>query len=258
MIGPGGPMMAAPWGGPLGAMMGGPRPPFGGGPGEVKKGLVNDPMANLGGPMGPGGPGPWGPRPPAGPPAMVCISQGVSGKPCTHFNNGKCQYGNKCIHLHMVPNPAAAALGHQPPFAKQGEESDDDDDDDDEEGGGEGAGGQPNAGPGGPGGPMGGGPGPSGPKKSMFEKREEAKSKAFEEAMAAAKAAAAAQGDLSSHLVTEGNRGGGGYRGGGGVNVLGPSVMHAYSVGQKSKKKDPKPEEQRPGDWQCECGNYNF
>merc|ERR1711915_512062 len=35
-------------------------------------------------------------------------------------------------------------------------------------------------------------------------------------------------------------------------------MMHAYSVGQKSKKKDPKPEEQRPGDWQCECGNYNF
>merc|ERR1719495_1450147 len=132
--------------------MGGPRPPgpggFGG-PGEVKKGLVNDPMANLGGPGGPGGPGqwgpggpmggpmgpggPWGPRPPSGPPAMVCISQGVSGKPCTHFNNGKCQYGNKCIHLHMVPNPAAAALGHQPPFAKRGEESDDDEDDEDDE-----------------------------------------------------------------------------------------------------------------------------
>merc|ERR1719315_71824 len=38
----------------------------------------------------------------------------------------------------------------------------------------------------------------------------------------------------------------------------GHMMMHAYSVGQKSKKKDPKPEEQRPGDWQCECGNYNF
>jgi len=27
-------------------------------------------------------------------------------------------------------------------------------------------------------------------------------------------------------------------------------MMHGYSVGQKSKKKDPKPEEKRPGDWQ--------
>ena len=56
------------------------------------------------------------------------------------------------------------------------------------------------------------GPGPMGmpmqPQKSMFEKREEAKSRAFEEAMAAAKAAAAKTGDLSSHLVT--GRGGGG------------------------------------------------
>merc|ERR1719411_1199542 len=74
--------------------------------------------------------------------------------------------------------------------------------------------------------------------------------------MAAAKAAAAKTGDLSSHLVT--NRSAGENLSGGGINVMGPSVMHAYSVGQKSKKKDPKPEEQRPGDWQCECGNYNF
>merc|ERR1711874_586301 len=36
------------------------------------------------------------------------------------------------------------------------------------------------------------------------------------------------------------------------------AMMHGYSVGQKAKKKDPKPEEKRPGDWQCECGNYNF
>ena len=102
---------------------------------------------------------------------------------------------------------------------------------------------------------------PGQPQKSMFEKREDAKARAFEEAMAAAKAAAAKTGDLSSHLVTSDNQGGGRFGGnnaGGGVNVFGPSVMHAYSVGQKSKKKDPKPEEQRPGDWQCECGNYNF
>ena len=39
---------------------------------------------------------------------------------------------------------------------------------------------------------------------------------------------------------------------------MGPAIMHGYSVGQKAKKKDPKPEEQRPGDWQCVCGNYNF
>merc|ERR1719300_1797767 len=71
--------------------------------------------------------------------------------------------------------------------------------------------------------------------------------------MAAAKAAAARTGDLSSHLVTNNRQ-----DNTGGVNVLGPSIMHAYSVGQKSKKKDPKPEEQRPGDWQCECGNCNF
>ena len=97
-----------------------------------------------------------------------------------------------------------------------------------------------------------------GPQKSIFEKREEAKSRAFEEAMAAAKAAAASAGDLSSHLVTNRSNRHDNMGGHGQVNVLGPSVMHAYSVGQKSKKKDPKPEEQRPGDWQCECGNYNF
>ena len=294
MMGPGGwggPMMGGPrhpgpgFGHPGGPQPGGPgdgAPGGEGGEGEapVKSGLVNDPMAGIGqgppggppggfqggpgqwgpgpgwgGPQGgPGGwggpPGPWGPRPP-GPP-MICVSQGVSGKICNHFRRGQCQYGNRCIHVHLMPNPA-----HQMAPPAQ-EESDDEDGDEEGEGGetkpdvsGSAAG---------PGTPMGAGPQgarpPLAPQQSMFEKREAAKSRAFEEAMAAAKAAAAKTGDLSSHLVT--NRSAGESLSGGGINVMGPSIMHAYSVGQKSKKKDPKPEEQRPGDWQCECGNYNF
>ena len=281
MMGPGGPGMMGPggmigsmppagWGppgmmGPGGPMMGGPRPPGFGPPGgqagppgtpgtptpgqeeaPVKTGLVNDPMANIGGqgppggppgqppfPGGPGGPpgqwgpwggpggpqggpggwggppGPWGPRPP-GPPGMICVSQGVSGKMCKHFTQGRCTYGNRCIHLHLVPNPQAQAMNQQAQQGAnpEGEESDDDDEEEEEEGEGESkpaAGSAPSGGAPGPG-PM--GAMPMQPQKSMFEKREEAKSKAFEEAMAAAKAAAAKTGDLSSHLVT--SRGGGG------------------------------------------------
>ena len=40
--------------------------------------------------------------------------------------------------------------------------------------------------------------------------------------------------------------------------VIEGGLLHAYSVGQKGKKKDKPPEETRPGDWLCECQNYNF
>jgi len=254
----------------MGALMGGIRPPGFGptGPGDaagqggtqsqempapVKSGLVNDPMAGIsnpgpqfpnqwgpspgqwgpqGGPWG-GPPGPWGPRPPF-PPNMICISQGNSGKPCKHFQRGQCTYGNRCIHLHLVPaNQGAQQATQDNP---EGEDSDESDDEEEGEGNAPGV---------------------------QVDKRAEAKKKAFEEAMKAAKAAAAKAGDISLgtsstassstpsqpkvpdlSLAT--------------TKMGGHMMMHAYSVGQKSKKKDPKPEEQRPGDWQCECGNYNF
>ena len=167
---------------------------------------------------------------------MICVSQGVSGKICNHFRRGQCQYGNRCIHVHLMPNPA-----HQMAPPAQ-EESDDEDGEEEGEGGETKAPKVPHpdksglvTGPG-----MGAGPQgarqPLAPQQSMFDKREAAKSRAFEEAMAAAKAAAAKTGDLSSHLVT--NRSAGENMSGGGINVMGPSVMHAYSVGQKSKKKE--------------------
>merc|ERR1719219_1382248 len=115
-----GPMMGGRHPGPGFGPPGGPGGPGGGGEAEsaVKKGLVNDPMANIGpGQSGqggyPGGPGQWGPwgghggpRPPGHPGGMMCISQGISGKVCKHFTRGQCTYGNRCIHLHLVPNPA--------------------------------------------------------------------------------------------------------------------------------------------------------
>ena len=129
MMGPGmmGPHGWGPMGGrPPGPGFGGPAPAGGEGEAAVKSGLVNDPMASLGsgqpgpgqfpgqgqwGPWGPGPGGPWGPwggmgpRPP-GPGGMMCVSQGISGKVCKHFGRGQCTYGNRCIHLHLVPNPA--------------------------------------------------------------------------------------------------------------------------------------------------------
>ena len=250
MMGPGGPRPPGPGFGPPGGQGGPPATPGAPTPGQeeapVKSGLVNDPMANIGGQGPPGGapgqppypggppgqwgpwggpggpqggpggwggpPGPWGPRPP-GPPGMICVSQGVSGKMCKHFTQGRCTYGNRCIHLHLVPNPQAQAMNQQAQAGAnpEGEESDDEDDEDEEEEGEGEAKPAPSAQVAGASGP-GPGPGPMGmpmqPQKSMFEKREEAKSRAFEEAMAAAKAAAAKTGDLSSHLVT--GRGGGG------------------------------------------------
>jgi len=271
-FGPGGPMMGGMRPPGFGPPMGGPGTPgegnFGPGgplasnqemPAPVKSGLVNDPMAGIGtpgpqfpgqwgpgpgqwgpqgGPPGPWGgpPGPWGPRPPF-PPNMMCISQGNSGKPCKHFSRGQCTYGNRCIHLHLVPAnqgmPQQQQQGHP-----EGEESEEDSEEEEEEGE---AGG------------MGGG---------HVDKRAEAKRKAFEEAMKAAKAAAAKAGDITLGSGPAGNSGASEPK----VPDLslattkmgGHMMMHAYSVGQKSKKKDPKPEEQRPGDWQCECGNYNF
>merc|ERR1719323_2653795 len=153
--GPGFGPPGAGYGGPGGP--GGPCNSEGGGQEEaapVKSGLVNDPMANISnnpqqqqpgpgqfpggpggppgqwgpwgpGPQGPGGwggpPGPWGPRPP-GPPGMICVSQGVSGKMCKHFSRGQCTYGNRCIHLHLVPNPQAQ-MQQQQANNPEGEES---------------------------------------------------------------------------------------------------------------------------------------
>lgn len=263
----GGPPMMGP--GPMGGM----RPPGPGPTGQpldpsqeaavpVKSGLVNDPMAGINnsgpgpgpgpqfpgqwgpnpnqwGPQGPQMPwgGPWGPRPPF-PPNMICISQGNSGKPCKHFSRGQCTYGNRCIHLHLVPANQGVPPQQQAQNNAEGEESDDESEEEEE--------------------------GEEG-QAPVVDKRAEAKRKAFEEAMKAAKAAAAKAGDISI--------GSGPAAGTGGITssqskapdlsmattkLGGHMLMHAYSVGQKSKKKDPKPEEQRPGDWQCECGNYNF
>ena len=64
---------------------------------------------------------------------MICVSQGVSGKICNHFRRGQCQYGNRCIHVHLMPNPA-----HQMAPPAQEEESDDDGEE-------EGEGGEPKA-----------------------------------------------------------------------------------------------------------------
>merc|ERR1719150_830763 len=177
--------------GPMGMGPGGPGGPGWGPP--------------FGGPGGP--PGPWGPRPPI-PPGMMCVSQGNSGKPCRHFQRGSCTYGNRCIHLHLVPAGGPGGEG-------EGEE-----DSDDEEG-----------------------PAPG-------DKRAQAKKAAFEEAMRAAKAAAAKAGDLPLSATEEGTPGA--------TSDGRHAILHGFSVGQKGKKKDPKPEEQRPGDWQCTCGNYNF
>merc|ERR1719431_2238963 len=141
----------------FGPSMGGPGTPGEGGfgqggplaqsqevPAPVKSGLVNDPMAGIGSPgpgpqqfpgagqWGPGRggpPGPWGPRPPF-PPNMMCISQGNSGKPCKHFSRGQCTYGNRCIHLHLVP--ANHGMPQQGQANPEGEDSDEESDDEEE------------------------------------------------------------------------------------------------------------------------------
>merc|ERR1719369_1770828 len=185
------------------------------------------------GPWG-GPPGPWGPRPPF-PPNMMCISQGNSGKPCKHFSRGQCTYGNRCIHLHLVP--ANHGMPQQGQANPEGEDSDEESDDEEE--------GETSA-----------------PGGEVVDKRAEAKRKAFEEAMKAAKAAAAKAGDITLGGASSGNSASSQPKAPdlslATTKMGGHMMMHAYSVGQKSKKKDPKPEEQRPGDWQCECGNYNF
>merc|ERR1719189_13734 len=170
---------------------------------------------------------------------MICVSQGNSGKPCRHFQRGNCTYGNRCIHVHLVPAPTPQP-GATP---GEGEEDEDDEDEDDDEEDGE------NEDDGDP------------EKRAQKDKRAMAKRAAYEEALAAARAAA-------------GKMGGGAPVGGANDQKPGPAtgpdvgmaktqmgahaMMHGYSVGQKAKKKDPKPEEKRPGDWQCACGNYNF
>lgn len=290
MGGPGAPGMMPPgmrppgFAGSMNPMMGGMRPPgFGppmGGPGTpgegsfgpggplapsqdmpapVKSGLVNDPMAGIGNPgpgpqqfpgpgqwgpgqWGPQGgppgawggpPGPWGPRPPF-PPNMMCISQGNSGKPCKHFSRGQCTYGNRCIHLHLVP--ATQGMPQQAQANPEGEDSDEESEEEEE--------------------------GENNTQGGVVDKRAEAKRKAFEEAMKAAKAAAAKAGDITLGGTSSGNSATSQPKAPdlslATTKMGGHMMMHAYSVGQKSKKKDPKPEEQRPGDWQCECGNYNF
>merc|ERR1719273_517039 len=84
----------------------------------------------------------------------------------------------------------------------------------------------------------------------LVTKEPRLKKAAFEEAMRAAKAAAAKAGDLPISATEDGTPGA--------TSDGRHAILHGFSVGQKGKKKDSKPEEQRPGDWQCTCGNYNF
>ena len=191
---------------------------------------------------------------------MICMSQGTSGKPCQHFSNGSCTYGPRCIHMHMVPaNKVPGPGGPTPGFGgpmirpsgpKNVKEGDDDSDEDDNENvnsdeeGGEGGGGGGEGGAGGAG-------------ASMSDRRAEARRKAYEEALAAAKITAKTPLDTIGLFNKAPDRGGLG-QGLTNLPVIEGGLLHAYSVGQKGKKKDKPPDEQRPGDWLCECANYNF
>jgi hypothetical protein len=139
--------------------------------------------------------------------------------------------------------------GLRPPGGpKNVKEGDDDSDEDDNENvnsddeGGEGGGG------GGAGGAAG---------TSMSDRRAEARRKAYEEALAAAKITAKTPLENIGLFNRAPDRGGLG-PGLTALPVIEGGLLHAYSVGQKGKKKDKPPDEQRPGDWLCECGNYNF
>ena len=157
---------------------------------------------------------------------MICISQGTSGKQCAHFGTGNCTYGPKCIHMHMVP--AAISKPPKPKNVKEGDDSDDEEGEDEDED----------------------------PVMSITAKRDEAKRKAYAEALEAAKITAKS----ADNLDLSGLRGPdkGNIKGLTNLPVIEGGLLHAYSVGQKGKKKDKPPDEQRPGDWMCECQNYNF
>jgi hypothetical protein len=103
----------------------------------------------------------------------------------------------------------------------------------------------------------GGGGGGGGASGSISDKRAEARRKAYEEALAAAKITAKTPLDTIGLFNKPPDRGGLG-QGLTNLPVIEGGLLHAYSVGQKGKKKDKPPDEQRPGDWLCECGNYNF
>ena len=181
-------------------------------------------MPRFAGPIGPSG----------APSNMVCISQGTSGKQCAHFSSGNCTYGPKCIHMHMVPaGPKPAPAG--PKNVKEGDDSDEDEDgeesaaaastDDD-------------------------------PLAAINAKRDEAKRRAYAEALEAAKITAKSADSLNLGGLRGPDKGN--IQGLTNLPVIEGGLLHAYSVGQKGKKKDKPPEEQRPGDWLCECQNYNF
>lgn len=183
---------------------------------------------------GGGGPRFAGPVGPSGAPSnMVCISQGTSGKQCAHFSSGNCTYGPKCIHMHMVPSgPSAAPKPAKPKNVKEGDDSDEDED--------EGEGAEPD----------------DDPLQTISQKRDEAKRRAYAEALEAAKITAKSANDLDLSGLRGPDKGN--MKGITNLPVIEGGLLHAYSVGQKGKKKDKPPEEQRPGDWLCVCENYNF
>ena len=87
-------------------------------------------------------------------------------------------------------------------------------------------------------------------------KRDEAKRKAYAEALEAARISTKSADDLNLHNLRGPDTGG--IQALTNLPVIEGGLLHAYSVGQKGKKKDKPPEENRPGDWMCECQNYNF
>lgn len=207
-------------GGP-GMGMGGPPggPMQRGGPGMGFRGH-SGPIPRVPGPVGPSG----------APSNMVCISQGTSGKQCAHFSSGNCTYGPKCIHMHMVPSGPPAAKPARPKNVKEGDDSDDDEDE--------------------------GGDEPDDPLEQINQKRDAAKRKAYAEALEAAKITAKSAADLDLSGLRGPDKGT--LQGLTNLPVIEGGLLHAYSVGQKGKKKDKPPDEQRPGDWLCVCENYNF
>ena len=187
-------------------------------------------------------PGPIGPS--GAPSNMICVSQGTSGKQCMHFSSGNCTYGPKCIHMHMVPaHPTKGSSGPGPSKPKNVKEGDDSDDEDDEMG--EGGGGAD-----------GGNMDDDDPLASINAKRDEAKRRAYAEALEAAKITAKSADSLNLGGLRGPDKGN--IKGLNNLPVIEGGLLHAYSVGQKGKKKDKPPDEQRPGDWLCECQNYNF
>ena len=138
--------------------------------------------------------------------------------------------------MHMVPaNTGPPPKMSMPKNVKEG----DSDDEDDEEGGG---GGEVDYG--------------DDPIATISAKRDEAKRRAYAEALEAARISTKSADDLNLHNLRGPDKGG--IQSLTNLPVIEGGLLHAYSVGQKGKKKDKPPDEQRPGDWLCECQNYNF